>query len=158
MMHGLVTQTEFCVCFIALWSQNMSFQTLQKLSVFKSFFVPSLTYGHECWVMTWIILSQVVACRDLLMPGATAWLDAPLPNSSIEQWRMAVIVTGCTLFVTSQYDDIFTLANQRFVEVCWHTMHIQGRWSSGREAVSSPRGTFRALPPNKAPSRPNWIM
>jgi len=28
----------------------------------------------------------------------------PLPNSSIEQWRMVVIITGYTLFVTSQYD------------------------------------------------------
>ena len=42
-----------------------------------------------------------VACRGLVIPVATAWLDAPLPNSSIEQWRMVVIVTGYTLFVTS---------------------------------------------------------
>jgi len=52
------------------------------------------------------------------MPGATACLDAPLPNFSIEQWHMVVIVTGYTLFVTSQYDVIFTFANQRFGEVC----------------------------------------
>jgi len=32
---------------------------------------------------------------------------SPLPNSSIEQWRKVVIVTGYTLFVTSQYDIIF---------------------------------------------------
>jgi len=44
------------------------------------------------------------------MPGATASLDAPLPNSSIEQWCVVVIVTGYTLFVTSQYDVIFTFA------------------------------------------------
>jgi len=37
-----------------------------------------------------------------------------------------------TLFVMSQYDIIFTFANQRFGEVCWHNMHIQGRRSSGR--------------------------
>jgi len=30
-----------------------------KVSVFKSVFVPILTYGHECWVMTETILSQV---------------------------------------------------------------------------------------------------
>jgi len=48
----------------------------------------------------------------------------PLPNSSIEQWHTGVIVTGYTLFVTSQYDVIFTFANQRFGEVCWHNMHI----------------------------------
>jgi len=29
-----------------------------------------------------------------------------------------VIVTGYTLFVTSQYDAIFTFANQRIGEVC----------------------------------------
>jgi len=34
-------------------------------------------------------------------------LDAPLPNSSIEQWRVVVTVTGYTLFVTSQFDVIF---------------------------------------------------
>jgi len=34
----------------------------------------------------------------------------PLPNSSVEQWRMVVIVTGHTLFVTSQCDVIFTFA------------------------------------------------
>ena len=73
-----------------------------------------------------------VACRGLMMPGTTAWLDAPLPNSSIEQWRLVVIVTGYTLFVTSQYDVIFTFANQLFGEVCWHNMNIQGRQSNGR--------------------------
>jgi len=38
-------------------------------------------------------------------------LDAPLPNAGIEQWRMVAIVTGYMLFVTSQYDVIFTFAN-----------------------------------------------
>jgi len=45
---------------------------------------------------------------------------------------MVVIITGYTLFVTSQYDVIFTFANQRFGEVCWHNTPIQGRRSSGR--------------------------
>jgi len=47
-----------------------------------------------------------------------------LPNSSIEQWCIVVIVTGYTLFVTSQYEVIFTFANQHFGEVCWRDMHI----------------------------------
>jgi len=50
-----------------------------------------------------------------------AWDDCligcPLPNSSIQQWRMVVIVTRYTMFVTSQYDVILTFANQRFGEV-----------------------------------------
>jgi len=58
-------------------------------------------------------------------------LEAPLPNPSIEQERMAVMVTGYTLFVTSQFDVIFTFANQRFGKVWWHNMHIQGRRGSG---------------------------
>ena len=35
------------------------------------------------------------------MPGATAWLDTPLPHSSIEQLHrpMVVIVSGYTLIV-----------------------------------------------------------
>jgi len=32
-------------------------------------------------------------------------------------YGMVVIATGYTLFVTSQYDVIFTFANQRFGEV-----------------------------------------
>ena len=47
----------------------------------------------------------------------------PLPKSSIEQWRMAVIATVYKLFVTSQYDVIFTFANQSFGKVCSHSMH-----------------------------------
>ena len=68
--------------------------------------------------------ATAVACRDLVMPEATAWLYAPLPNSSIEQWRMVVIVHWYALFVTSQYDVTFTFAYQRSGEVCWRSMHI----------------------------------
>ena len=60
--------------------------------------------GHKTY--SWV----AVACKGLVMPGATAWLEALLPNSSIEQWRMVVIVTGYTLWVTLLYDVIFTLA------------------------------------------------
>ena len=91
-----------------------------------------------------------MACRGLVMPGASAWLDAPLPNSSVEQWRVVVIVTGYTLSVTSQYDAVFTFANKRFGEVCWHNMHIQGRQSSGREAVPSPRGLLGISTPKQS--------
>jgi len=83
----------------------------------------------------------------------------PLPNSSIHQWRMVVIVTRFTMFVTSQYDIIFTFVNQRFGEVCWQNVHIQGRRSSGREAVRRYGGPFVSwAPPMKAPRIPNWIM
>ena len=34
---------------------------IAKLSVFKSVFVPILTYGHEFWIMTERILTQVQA-------------------------------------------------------------------------------------------------
>jgi len=44
-------------------------------------------------------------------------IGCPLPNSSIEQLRMVVIVTGHTLFVTSQYDVIFTFAKQSYGKV-----------------------------------------
>jgi len=42
----------------------------------------------------------------------------PLPNSSIEQWPMVIIVTGYKLFVTSQYGIMLTVADQRLGEVC----------------------------------------
>ena len=51
------------------------------------------------------------------MPGATAYLYAPLPNSNIEQWCIVVTVTGYALFVTSQYEAVLTYANQRFGKV-----------------------------------------
>jgi len=73
------------------------------------------------------------ACRGLMMPGVTAWLYSPLPNSSIEQWRMVVTGTGYMPFATSHYEVIITLANQRFSEVCSHnirgvaSLKIRGR-------------------------------
>jgi len=81
-------------------------------------------------VIGWKPANKVTFCK--YAPGATAWLDAPLSNSSIEQRRMVVIGTEYTLFASLQYDVIFTFANQRFREVCWHNMHIQERRSSGR--------------------------
>jgi len=36
---------------------------------------------------------------------------------------MVVIVTGYKLFVTSQYDVIFTFANQGLGKICWHSIH-----------------------------------
>jgi len=46
-------------------------------------------------------------------------LDAPLPNSNIEQWRMVVIDTGYALFVTSQYDVIFRFATKVMGKVAY---------------------------------------
>ena len=48
--------------------------------------------------------AQVWWCPGRLLD----WM--PLPNSSIEQWRMVVIVTEHTLLVTSPYDVIFKFA------------------------------------------------
>jgi len=72
----------------------------------------------------------------------------PLPNSSIEQCRIMVIVNGYTLFVASLCYVIITFTDQRFGEVCSHNMHIQGRRSSGRETVPSPRRSFYGLSPS----------
>jgi len=52
--------------------------------------------------------------------SSDAWSDClivcPLQNSSIEEWCIVVIVIGYTLFVTSQYDVIFTCPNQRLAK------------------------------------------
>ena len=100
-------------------------------------------------------VSTPVACRGLAMPGATAWLDAPLPSSSIEQWRMVVIVIGYTLFVTSQYDVSFTFANHCFGEVCWHSMHIKG---AGAAVGMQSRRHGGLAPQTKLQDPSNWIM
>jgi len=54
----------------------------------------------DSWCATW---DKVVYFRGLkqwrrglVMHGATACLYAPLQNSSIEQWRVMVIITGCS--------------------------------------------------------------
>ena len=33
-----------------------------------------------------------VACRSLVIPGSTAWLDSRFLSSSLEQWRMVVLL------------------------------------------------------------------
>ena len=42
-------------------------------------------------------------------------------------WRPCMVVIciflRCSLFVTSQFDVMFTFPNQHFGEVCWHNMH-----------------------------------
>ena len=40
------------------------------------------------------------------------------------QWHMVVICIWCTLFVTSEFEVIFTFTNQRCGEVDRHNMHI----------------------------------
>jgi len=97
--------------------------------------------------------------RSGVQRSGDTWGDSligcPLPNSSIQQWRMVVSVTRFTMFVTSQYDVISTFANQRFGEVCWQNVHVQGCRSSGREAVPSPQRAFCGLSlPNESSKAP----
>jgi len=58
---GLVEQTRLIVSLIALWSQNGSFQPPQSRQfLHRSLFRSSpMVNGHESWVMTEKILSQV---------------------------------------------------------------------------------------------------
>jgi len=60
-----------------------------------------------------------VLCLSRRASSGVQWSDdargdcligCPLPKPNIEPWRMMVIVTGYTLFVTSQYDVIFRFA------------------------------------------------
>ena len=67
---------------------------------------------------------QWFGARGFVYPLSLRPWSKPLPNSSIEQWRMVVIVAGYTLSVASQFDNIFSFVNKRFNEVCWHSVHI----------------------------------
>jgi len=69
-----------------------------------------------------------------LIRGYGAWLIRlwPLPNSSIEQWRMVVIVTGYTLSVTSQFDNICSFVNKTF----WRSLLTQHAYYSTVHALS----------------------
>ena len=49
-----------------------------KLSIYRSVYVPILTYGHELWVMTERMRSRVQAAKSILFsPGE--WLLLALP-------------------------------------------------------------------------------
>jgi len=49
--------------FIALYSQNPELSNTAKLSRRKSVFIPTLSYGHESWVMIKRVLSQSQAAE-----------------------------------------------------------------------------------------------
>ena len=75
-----------------------------------------------------IELVQSVACRGLKMPGATAWLDAPYQVLVLSSgvWWSSLLDMRC-LWRRN-------MTSYSRLQVCWH-MYIQGRRSSGREAV-----------------------
>ena len=56
----------------------------------------------------------------------------PFLHSSNEQWRMVVIVTGYTIFETSQCDVIFTFANPTF----WRILLTQHAYYSTRTLLT----------------------
>ena len=61
LIRELAELSLFCVSFIALAATKQELSNTAKLSVFNSIFVPILTYGHESWLMTERILTQVQA-------------------------------------------------------------------------------------------------
>jgi len=117
--HFIRPQNTFCQ-----WWKGNIYEI--SLILYNVTYLKTITLRKMSGLRTAVQQLVSVACRGPVMPEATAWLDAHFPNFSIEQWSMTVSVSGYTLFVTSQYDVIFTLANQRFGEVFWHDMHIQG--------------------------------
>jgi len=56
-----------------------------------------------------------------------------------------VVLLLTTLFVTSKHDVIFTFAKQRFGEVCWHNLHIQGHWSRSSGTAGEAVKELRAM-------------
>ena len=54
---------------------------------------------------------------------AVAYAETFHGGGFIQRHRV-VICIWCALFVTSRNDVIVLFPNQRFVEVCWHNMHI----------------------------------
>jgi len=75
LIHGLVKLTQFCVNFISVATKREISNTV-KLSVFKSIFVPILTYGHKSWVTPERILTQVQAPKFGFLRrvhGETKW-------------------------------------------------------------------------------------
>jgi len=65
-------------------------------------------------------IKGISVCRGLVMPGATAWLYAPYQILVLSSGVCRSLWLDDPLFETSQYDVIFTFANPRFRQVCWH--------------------------------------
>jgi len=59
----LLKQSQYYVRFIVPWSQNGSFEPLQSGQFLNRSFVPILINGHESWVQTEKVLSQVKAVQ-----------------------------------------------------------------------------------------------
>ena len=75
---------QFCLVLIVLWFSNIG-----KLQGFKYVFVPILTSGHESWVMTERVLSQVqAAVMEFLWRVQVVTLDDKVHNCDIFVSRM----------------------------------------------------------------------
>jgi len=65
-------------------------------------------------------------------PRGDSLIGCPLPNCSIEQWDMVVIVNGYTLCLTSQHDVILTFATNvlvMFVDtICTQYLATPDQW------------------------------
>ena len=67
---GAVLQS---LCRTVVTKQELSQKA--KLSVYRAIFVPTLTYGHEVWVMTQRIRSRIQAVEMSFLEG---WLASPV--------------------------------------------------------------------------------
>jgi len=102
--------------------------------------------------------NATLACRCLVMPGATAWLDAPLPNSSIEKWCMvSLLLDICCLWRHSMtsYSLLQTNVLAKFVDTTW--IFRDARAVVGQGEQHNSWGQWK-LAKNKTKTLPNMFV
>jgi len=139
-------------------AQSTKFMKQQFLFKANSYLYPFNFSWHE--VLSLMLLWRLAICNNALFPFSDGEYILTRRNGFFK-WRqcrkqrmfmggfhsrdMVVICIGYALFVMSQFDVLFLFPNQRFVEVCWHSMHIVIHQGFPTWGKCTPRGTFAYL-------------
>ena len=83
------------------------------LATFMSVHVVSgRSRGGDLAPVAYTVCVNAVACRGLVMPGATAWLYAPFPNSNIEPWRIVRATIDLESKIKTAEENLFLLPKE----------------------------------------------
>ena len=126
-----------CVVILTTSSMSLEGETTHGIDGFQPLDdLISSTYIGEHPIFEIFFTPSTLICRKERLPlswnALYSLMTHPQPVAYAENFRGGGLVQGhmvgiciwCALFVTSQFDVISMFPNQRFGEVCWHSMHI----------------------------------
>ena len=113
--------------------------TKAKLSVFRSVFIPILTYGHECLVMTETVRSQVqVAKMGFLQKVRGLSLLAKFKSTDIRQWlEIEPLLLRIERSQLRRYSRVIRMCHERT------TQQLMDALPSGKRSRRRPRTRWR---------------